>query len=166
MNFAPGGVPVTIDRPTGTLTGRAWGENIGWITFSAAAPVPYGVKTSWCLPAPAPPSVPTLGVHRIGSDFELFWNANGPDTYYDAVRGDVASLRAAGGSFALAAQACFASRIPQLSVAINESVPAGRADWFLVRSVNCGAASSYDDPGGQQVAPRDAGIAASGGACP
>ena len=53
--------------------------------------------------------------------FELFWNANGPDTYYDAVRGDVATLRAAGGDFALAAQACVATRIPQLSVGIDES---------------------------------------------
>jgi hypothetical protein len=38
---------VTIDPATGEFNGHAWGENIGWITLRSAAPVPFGVTTSW-----------------------------------------------------------------------------------------------------------------------
>jgi hypoxanthine-DNA glycosylase len=41
---------VTIDATTGRFQGRAWGENIGWVSFSA----PYGAATSWRPPNRAP----------------------------------------------------------------------------------------------------------------
>ncbi|MHC4618135.1 MAG: dockerin type I domain-containing protein [Planctomycetota bacterium] len=43
---------VTIDGD-GNFDGWAWGENIGWIHLRSAAPVAYGVTTSWTSGYPA-----------------------------------------------------------------------------------------------------------------
>jgi hypothetical protein len=38
---------VMIDPITGEFNGTAWGENIGWISFSSTTPVSYDITTSW-----------------------------------------------------------------------------------------------------------------------
>jgi len=38
---------VAIDPATGEFSGKAWGENIGWITFRSTGAVSYGITTSW-----------------------------------------------------------------------------------------------------------------------
>ncbi len=37
---------MTITPSTGVFSGNAYGENIGWITFSDTSPVAYQVQTS------------------------------------------------------------------------------------------------------------------------
>jgi hypothetical protein len=165
VSFNPDGQPVTIDRPTGMLTGRAWAENIGWIMFSAISPVAYQVVTSWCLPAPDLPTIPDLTVQPSPSGHEVSLGPVAPNVYYDLVRGDVVTLRSSGGSFAAATEACVATHATG-ALAINEPLPPGGVHWYLARSANCSGHSTYNELSGDQAAPRDAGIAASGSGCP
>lgn len=169
INFAPNGTPITIDRPTGRLVGRAWSENAGWITFSGTTPVTYGVKTSWCLPAPAAPATPSVTLTRPSpGNWRLNWSATGPagSTYYDVVYGDVATLRSSAGNYASATLGCNAAHTTALFATVNEPVTVGKANWYLARGRNCGGASSFNDPNNGQQGSRDAGIAGSGRACP
>ncbi len=99
----------------------------------------------------------------FGDPATLHWAGTVNAGSYDVVRGRVAALRA-GGDFAAATDACQASGLGETTVAVPQSPGAGDALWLLVRAVNGCGAGTYDD--GTQAAPRDAGIAASGNACP
>ncbi len=96
----------------------------------------------------------------------ISWTGVAAAERYDVVRGNVATLRATGGSFARATEACLANDTTASSVSFPNDPPAGAGWWFLVRGSNCLASGTYDEDGHGQAAPRDAGIASSPGACP
>ena len=109
-----------------------------------------------------PSAIPAIHVSAIGGGATIFWPALSTATYYDTVRGSLQSLRASGGSFTIATQACIANNASSTSSSDPATPAAGDGFWYLSRAVNCGA-GTYDD--GTQVGSRDAEIAAAPGAC-
>ncbi|HEX4824456.1 MAG TPA: hypothetical protein VFV19_09090 [Candidatus Polarisedimenticolaceae bacterium] len=98
-------------------------------------------------------SQPVPGTARLG------WTYGGTDaTAFDAVRGDLSSLRSSNGNFSAATTTCLGSGT--VGPIDDASVPApGSGFWYLVRAVNCGGKGTYDSSA------RDTGIAASGHDC-
>lgn len=166
INFRPNGVPVTIDRPTGLVTGRAWGENIGWITFSASSPVAYGVKTSWCQPAPAAPARPSLSVRKVGSVVRVELSGVSGTFYIDLVEGELGLLRSSRGNFSTATTACLADNDPATSYPSTRNPSAGDGLWYLARSLNCGGTLGYEEGSSSQIGLRDPEIALAAATCP
>ncbi len=97
----------------------------------------------------------------------LSWTARPDATTYDAVRGDLATLRGNGGSFPASLALCLENDGPD-TAADEPFVPApGSASYLLVRPNGPpGDPGSYDDDADGLAAGRDAGIAASPAACP
>lgn len=95
---------------------------------------------------------------------------------WDLVRGDLPTLRSTGGNFtsALAAipsneSACLANDTTSTSKTDSNAAPApGGGQFAILRPVTtaCPAAGTYNDGSATLVLSRDAGIAASGRACP
>ena len=83
------------------------------------------------------------------------------------MRGDLTTLLLTGGSYSAATEACVANDVtaPYIDDA-EDPAPGGYGLWYLIRAGNCTGVGSYNGPGTSQTAPRDAGIAASGQACP
>ena len=99
----------------------------------------------------------------------LYWAAIGSAVGYDLIRGDLHALHQSGGDFAVATELCLAGGLADTSLPFTESPAPGEFWWFLVRGVDGGGALTYDTWGfgsNGQVASRDAGIEASGAACP
>jgi spore coat protein A len=94
----------------------------------------------------------------------LWWGRIGSATGYDVVRGSLLDLRTTGGDFSdpLTTELCLGNDLATTFVNNPGEPAAGQGYWFLVRD----AAGSYDTGVPSQVAPRDAGIAASGNDCP
>ena len=81
------------------------------------------------------------------------------------VRGNLGTLRGTAGDFTAATQACVTNDLPGTTVDDPTPTPAG-GTWYLVRTVGCSSAGTYDEDNMAVVAgPRDAEIAASGVAC-
>jgi hypothetical protein len=92
----------------------------------------------------------------------ISWQASPMAAGYDVVAGDLGLLRQTQGDFEIAAQSCLANdaAASQLPHAV---IPGpGTAMWMLVRP----GAGSWDSGCATQLGSRDAGIAASPGACP
>jgi len=117
--------------------------------------VPPGVLTSVTM------------VKHPGGSADLNWPAlAGADTY-DAIRGNLGTLRSSHGDFSTSTDACVANDTPATSITDGTVPSSGAGLWYLVRgSNNCGGVGTYDDPPGSKSASRDAGIAASPNACP
>jgi hypothetical protein len=90
------------------------------------------------------------------------WSGIGSSYGYDLVRGDLASLRASEGDFALATIECLANNVTTARFDAVPAPPSGEGSWVLVRPDQ----GSYDSESFRQVAGRDPGIAASGHGCP
>ncbi|HKQ98726.1 MAG TPA: kelch repeat-containing protein [Candidatus Polarisedimenticolia bacterium] len=85
----------------------------------------------------------------------------------DVVWGYIAALRANNGNYAISTNGCLANDDADRQVSDFGNPAPGDAFWYLVREVNlCSGPGTYDEGLPSQVAPRDAGIAASGVACP
>ena len=96
----------------------------------------------------------------------LVWSALPDAISYDVVEGSIITLLASGGDYSAATGSCVASNA-QFPQSLAPAQPAfGDVLWLLVRPRNCGGVGSYDSGGSLQVAPRDAGIAASNNSCP
>ena len=97
----------------------------------------------------------------------LAWSPRPDALSYDAVRGDLAALRAAGGSFASSLALCVENDGPD-AAADDPFIPAPGGGSYLLARPNGppGDPGSYDDDADGLAAPRDAGIAASPAACP
>lgn len=159
INFSPATAGVTIDPTTGDFSGSAWGENIGWITFASTGAHPYKVTTSWFRPVPT--VNPAIELSRTGSDLVLTWAGGGGADGYDVFQGSLADLRNTGGNFSASIDACLAE--DQTGTSYQQSMSIGTtADFFLVRSVNCGGNGTSDTGGTGQVESRDGEIASSG----
>ncbi|HKY33511.1 MAG TPA: right-handed parallel beta-helix repeat-containing protein [Candidatus Polarisedimenticolia bacterium] len=113
-----------------------------------------------------PAGTPLLTLHCGPSGTGLMWTALPSATGYDAVRGGLGLLTASHGEFSSAGVLCLASDTSTLSLGDPGDPPPGDAFWFLVRGGNCAGKGTYDTAASSQAAPRDAGIAASGTACP
>lgn len=85
---------------------------------------------------------------------------------YDVVQGDVGALRASGGNFTVATQACAANNHPSTTLPYTGVPSVGDASWFLVRRVISAGNGTYDSGAASQIGARDAEIAASGFDCP
>ena len=81
--------------------------------------------------------------------------------FYDVIQGDLATLLAGGGDFTQATTGCLADQSAGPGSFAPDPGP-GVGFWFLVRPDG----ASYDSNYPSQAASRDAGIAASGMACP
>ncbi len=119
------------------------------------------------VPGPDPPrEVPALSMLNLDSSVALSWTAIAGATAYDSVRGGLSALRDSGGDFTAATHTCLGNDLAATSIEDPEHPVSGDGFWYLVRGVNCGGPGTYDDGGAAQAASRDAGIAASGLACP
>jgi len=84
------------------------------------------------------------------------------------VRGDLATLRATGGDFAAATQACALNGQPDLSYDYsNDPAPAvGTGYWYLSRTRDAVGNGTFDSGHSSQMGLRDTEIQASGASCP
>jgi hypothetical protein len=156
---------VTIDPLTGYFSGRAWGENIGWVSFSPGAPLDSTARTSWCDGAPNPPGPGiSLTVGKSAGQLVLSWTSNPAASWYDVVTGNLSTLRSSGGDFTVATSGCAIEKATTTSQPLAQ--PAVPAAWFLVRGANCRGRGTYDTGVPSQVGQRDAEIDASSADCP
>ncbi len=93
----------------------------------------------------------------------LSWSVVDGETGYDVVEGDVLTLNASGGDFAVSVGGCLADDLGAKSIPFTSSPDPGQGTWTLVRPVNCGGAGTYDSP---DLEGRDGGINSSAASCP
>lgn len=96
----------------------------------------------------------------------LAWGAIPAAESYDVVRGRLGLLAATGGNFAQATEACLANDLHATSLPLQGAPAPGDGWWFLARATNCAGGGTWNEGNGSQAGSRDAGIAASAGACP
>ena len=114
-----------------------------------------------------PGAVASVQFEKQPGATRLAWPALPVATRYDGVRGDLTALLMSGGSYSAATTSCAANDVTATQMDDAEDPdPGGYGFWYLIRAANCTGVGSYDTPGSSQAAPRDAGIAASGHACP
>lgn len=101
---------------------------------------------------------PKIAVGRGAVD----WDPDPPATQYDAVRGNLGTLKSTGGNYQAATEECIAGHVSDVSVPFELSPAPGEGFWFLVRT----AEGSYDAWDSTPVMPRDAGIDAGPASCP
>ncbi len=117
--------------------------------------------------AAVPGSVAALKLEKQPGTTRIEWPALPVAQRYDVVRGDLTTLLLTGGSYSAATEACVANDVTVAHIDDAEDPdPGGYGFWYLIRAGNCTGVGSYNGPGASQAAPRDAGIAASGRACP
>ena len=75
-------------------------------------------------------------------------------------------LRGVDGSFLVTTLECLGAAETTTSMTVADTPSAGEADWFLLRAVNCGGASTYNSAGSSQANDRDPQVAAKPEACP
>jgi len=100
------------------------------------------------------------------SSSALWWSSVADRVGYDVVRGDLLTLVASRGDFSVATQECVADDSVATSLPFTASPAAGQGWWFLVRRLTAAGPDTYDSGSPSQTGSRDAGIAASPGACP
>jgi hypothetical protein len=85
---------------------------------------------------------------------------------YDLVQGSLSILNASHGNYADATEACLDDNVAVTSIPWPVAPPLGTGWWVLARPITASGPGTYDagEPG--QVGSRDAGIVASGLACP
>jgi len=113
-----------------------------------------------------PGSVVSLTLARIPGAARLTWPPLAVAVDYDVVRGDLGELSISDGDFAAATDACLVDDVTATQVDDPDDPDPGYGFWYLLRAGNCTGVGSYDDVDPTQAAPRGAGIAASGQACP
>jgi hypothetical protein len=113
-----------------------------------------------------PGSVASLQFEKQPDTTRLLWPPLAVATGYDVVRGSLTELALSSGSFSAATQVCLADDVTASQVDDSEDPDPNDGFWYLLRAGNCTGVGSYDDADASQIAARDAGIAASGNACP
>src|SRR5882672_6878222 len=68
----------------------------------------------------------------VGRD-AVGWDPDPPATLYEAVRGNLATLRTTGGDYGAATEECLADDVSEVSVPFPLSPAPGEVYWFLVR---------------------------------
>ena len=168
MRFSSDGMSWTLWEPY--ATSRAWtlystpGMQTVYVEYRNGAgqvtPASDSIVLEDCANVASVPHV----VVRVGATGkELAWSMR--PQLADVVSGDLGTLQASGGSFALATAACLENDRYETWASIPANPAAGQGFWYLVRPADCGG-GSYDENGPGQLQPRDPGILASGVACP
>jgi glucose/arabinose dehydrogenase/PKD repeat protein len=164
--------PRTLTAPSPQIIGGGTWEFVSWsdggtAEHTVAAPSTDSTYTANYQCVAGCPTTPFLSGTRVSSETaRLGWTSLSCASAYDVVRGSLGSLRATGGNFTPATQACVGNDLPGTTVD-DPSPTAFGGSFYLVRTVGCPSAGSYDDLTTVSVAgPRDAEIAASGAACP
>jgi hypothetical protein len=142
-------------------------EMIVWGGRQTAASLATGAR--YCaLPCSSlpPAGSPRLTLSRSGVTATLSWTALAGATRYDLVRGGLSPLRASGGNFTTATDACLADNTSLTSAADPSLSSPGDGPWYLVRGLNCGGNGTYDSGAASQAGSRDAEVNASSHACP
>jgi hypothetical protein len=114
----------------------------------------------------APLGVPVLSLSQpAAGTARLSWTyASGGAPAFDAVRGDLSTLRSSAGDYSIATTNCLGSDVA--GPVDDTQVPAaGAGYWYLVRPVHCGGKGTYDSGAASQIGSRDAEILASGNDC-
>jgi len=115
----------------------------------------------------APAGTPAVVLQNLGSGVALLnWSEVPAATQYDLVRGSLQGLRSSGGDFSVATTDCLGNDITGTTAGDGDVPAANQGLFYLLRAGNCGGSASYNSGAPSQVGSRDAGIAASGHACP
>ncbi len=110
----------------------------------------------------APPATPSP---LLLDPAAVSWSAVPGAASYDVVRGHLTSP-GLNPFTSTGTDACLAAATASTSVLFAANPPVGTAWWFVARSRNCGGPGTYNSGGAGQLGSRDAGISASGAACP
>jgi subtilisin-like proprotein convertase family protein len=97
---------------------------------------------------------------------QLSWSAMAGASGYDLIRGDLATLRASGGSFDQVPVTCIANDAGGPDLTHSEDPPEGVGYWYLVRGDSGAEVRTYDSFAISQSGVRDEGIDFAGGDCP
>ena len=106
------------------------------------------------------------GVVLTLSESDLLWTAAVGAIGYDVAQGDLVDLRGFGGDLVVSTDSCLINDTPVLTEPQPADPLPGEMQWFLVRAILPTGTLSYDTFFASQVAPRDAGVLASGNDCP
>lgn len=109
-------------------------------------------------------AAPRLVLNLDGSMVE--WLGVAGAQGYDLVRGGLGALRATGGDFTSALEACVADDLATTFIMVPGDPAPGDGWWFLARPVFESGPGTYDSGSPAQLGSRDAEIAASSLACP
>lgn len=91
----------------------------------------------------------------------LLWLPSLNADRYDAVRGDLGTLRSTGGDFTLAVDVCLADDTTLTAVGNGADPAPGQGYWYLSRGVENGVGLTWNAPGSSQSGDRDGELAAS-----
>jgi hypothetical protein len=103
---------------------------------------------------------------RAAGSADVSWTLLGGAQSYDAVRGNLDTLRSSLGDFTSSTNSCLADNVVAVPVTDATVPPTGTGYWYLLRGGNCGGAGTYNESAPSQSGSRDALIAASAAACP
>jgi len=109
--------------------------------------------------------VPVDGIALAVDQSTLSWNGV-PDASYDAVCGELSTLRGSDGDFTAATDLCLANDHAGSVVDYALTVQPGEGAWFLVRGTSGSVPLTYDSLWPSQVGARDPEIDASSVSCP
>jgi hypothetical protein len=90
--------------------------------------------------------LPVLRVDRDAGGVRLSWREAANAAAYDAVEGDLTSLRDAQGDYSLVPSACVADDLASTELSIAEPGPApGEGTWYLVRGERGGCRGTFGE---------------------
>jgi len=89
---------------------------------------------------------------------DVSWAPIGGSDAYDVVVGDLETLRAGAGDWALAVDRCLADSTTTTTVGLDENPPPGEGWWIVSRTERSGTRTSYDSIGTGQRGTRDGGL--------
>jgi len=185
-SLVSGGPYESLGCPSGaawTDTGLANGTTYYYAVLAqftggadAGGASPLSSEVSGTPSCPVPPYSGTLTASKSSGNTVWSWTTGGASAW-DLVRGDLPTLRSTGGNFTAALNAipasepaCLANDTSSTSKTDTNAAPAPGGGYFtIIRPVvtsGCPAAGTYNDGSATLVLSRDAGIAASGRACP
>ena len=108
----------------------------------------------------------TGGVRLLSDRSSIVWASPPGATSYDIVKGNLQSLKASRGDFAISLSTCVEDDSPDNSCTDTTVPPVGQGFYYLVRTFGCGQNGTYDDGSASQVESRDPEIQMSPVRCP
>ena len=133
-------------------------SGVGWATRIGSFRFPT------CVPC-AQVGMPVLLVDKAPGGTRFNWTSPLSSSFHDLVRGDLGTLRATGGDFAVSTSACGGNDLARSTFLLSEASPAEGAGFFyLLRGTSLQCRGTFDDA--TPILSRDAGVASSDSSCP